>query len=167
MPKSRRLPTEEQLAKERKALELRRAKVTYDVIAKECGFANRSGAYKAVQSALSRTLQEPADELRAAEVDMLDKLHSSVWTRALRGDDRAVLNVLRTSAQRSKLLGLYAPVKTELTVSLDDRQAALIVGLLQAILTDLHLTPAQQTLAGEVVPRHLHALEAAEPARAG
>lgn len=160
MPRAaRKVPDAEQLEREKKALELRRAGIDYDAIATEVGYASRSGAYQAVQRALARVVTPGVDELRTAEVDRLDRLQAAMWWLALKGDTRAVDRVLRISAERSKLLGLYAPVKTELTVSLDEQQAALIVSAVAAILADLKLTPDQQALAGEVVPRHLAAVE--------
>lgn len=157
---AKRLPSEEQLERERKAVELARAGVGYDEIARQVGYANRGGAWKAVQAALRRTQQGDADDLRALECDRLDRVLTGVWPRAVRGDDAAVRNVIRISQQRARLMGLNAPIKTELTIALDERQAALIVGAIQAILSELRLSPEQQVIAGEAVPRHLQALEA-------
>lgn len=43
-------------------------------------------------------------------------------------------------------------------VELAEREGALLAGVIRAILTDLDLSPAQQLLVGEVVPRHLRAI---------
>lgn len=110
MARSKRPPAASQIEKERQALELKRAGVTYDVIAETLGFANRGGAYKAVQRALVRTLQEPADELRTIEADRLERLHHGVWMKALGGDLGAVDRVLRIAERRAKLLGLDVPL---------------------------------------------------------
>lgn len=94
------------LQREQDALELKRAGVTYDVIAERLKFANRGGAYKAVQRALVRTMQEPADELRTIELDRLERLHFAAWAKAINGDLRAIDRVLRIAERRAKLLGL-------------------------------------------------------------
>lgn len=109
MTRGRAVPTSELIEKELRALELRRAGVTYDVIATELGFANKGGAYKAVQRALKRTLQEPADELIVLEVDRLDRLQRAVWQAAMRGDLGAVTKALQIAERRARLLGLDRP----------------------------------------------------------
>ena len=66
----------EAIEKQRKALELRKAGVGYVAIAKQLGYAGPSSSFKAVNSALKRTLQEPADEVRRLELERLDALLS-------------------------------------------------------------------------------------------
>lgn len=111
------LPSEAVLLKERQALELRRAKATYTDIAQALGYASPSGAYRAVQSALKRTAQGAAEEYRAEELDMLDRLHRAHWTRALAGDVAAAKLVLSVSERRSKLMGLDAAIAIKATVT--------------------------------------------------
>ena len=104
----------ELVLKERQALELRTAGVTYTVIAERLGYSNESGAYKAVQRALTSTLQEPADELRTLETQRLDRMLAAVWEDATEGDVRAVDRVLRIIDQRAKLLGLNTTPNSDL-----------------------------------------------------
>lgn len=96
------------------ALRLRRAGVPYADIAKELGYAGRDGAHRAVKAALRKTLQEPADELRALELERLDALQMALWPRAQKGDKVAIDQVLKIMERRAKLLGLDAPAKHEL-----------------------------------------------------
>lgn len=159
--------TAEAEAKLTKALELRRAGLDYQSIADQIGYTNRGTAYHAVQSALRRGFVEPAAEVRQLESERLDALQQAVWEAALRGDTKAIDRVLRISDQRAKLLGLNAPVKADVTVRLDEQQAVLMFQAIRAILADLQLTPQQQTIAGEVVPRHLRAIEAGEQGAGG
>lgn len=100
-----------------KAVELRRARVTYAAIAERLGYANASGAHKAVHAALNRARGGAVDELRAEEGDMLDRLHVAYWPSALSGDLNAAKLILDLSARRSRLYGLDAAlrVKHELT----------------------------------------------------
>lgn len=111
----RKPPSEELLAKERRALELRRAGLTYDRIAAQLGYTNKSAAKKAVERGIQRTLQEPADELRVLETDRLDRLQTALWPGAMEGDEKKALAILKLMERRSKLLGLDVPVRQELT----------------------------------------------------
>jgi hypothetical protein len=105
--KNRALATERQ----RQALELYKAGIGYQGIADRLGYAGPSGAYKAVEAALYKTLQQPADELRGLELERLDALHAAVWPAAIRGNLRAVDRVLKIMKRRAALLGLDAPKK--------------------------------------------------------
>ena len=88
------------------ALELRKAGVTYEVIATQLGYANASGARKAVVSALKATLREPAAELRELELARLDAMLLPLWRRVQSGDEKAIDRALRIMERRARLLGL-------------------------------------------------------------
>lgn len=96
-----------------RALELRKGGVSYAFIASELGYASPSGAHKAVMSALKKTLQEPADELRQLEVERLDALLAVMWSRKSIPDftDR----ILKIMERRAKLLGLDAPTRANIS----------------------------------------------------
>ena len=93
----------------RLALDLRKAGASYEAIARQCGFANRSGAYQAIQRELQRTLQEPADDLRMLEVERLNDLYRAMAPKALSGDTWSVDRCLKIMERRAALLGLDAP----------------------------------------------------------
>ena len=101
--------------RQRQALELRKAGASYDSIAKELGYRDRSGAYRAVAVALLKTLQEPAAEVRQLELERLDKMLLGLWRPATSGHEGAVDRVLRIMARRAALLGLDAPVRADVT----------------------------------------------------
>lgn len=106
------------LARDRqvRALELRKAGWDYATIAEQLGYSSGSGAHKAVCAGLRAALREPAQELIELEVERLDAmLRTSLWQRAMNGDSHAVDRVLRIMERRSKLLGLDAPTKQELS----------------------------------------------------
>jgi len=119
--------------KQRQALELRLAGVTFETIAQRVGYATRDGAHKAVTAALQYTLRPPADELRAVDLERLDKLTLAIWQRAIGGDLDAIHTALRILAQRARLLGLEIPVPTiaqlqveqDVHITVDHRQALL------------------------------------------
>lgn len=104
-----RKPPLAQLETERRALELRRAGVTFDAIADSLGFAHRSGAHNAVARALARNPEPAGEDVRALEVDRLDRMLVAVWQRAMTGDSKAMDQALKISERRARLLGLDAP----------------------------------------------------------
>ena len=101
--------------RQRQALELRKAGVSFDLIAQQLGYSNRQGAHFAVESALQKTLQKPGDDLRQLDIERLDSLLFAVWPDARRGSLDHIDAALKILTRRAKLLGLDAPVKTELT----------------------------------------------------
>lgn len=91
------------------ALELRKAGLTYEQIARQCGYAGKGAAYNAVQRELQRTMQEPADDVRTLEVLRLDDLYRAMIPKALKGDTWSVDRCLKIMERRAMLLGLDAP----------------------------------------------------------
>ena len=92
--------------RETRALELALAGCGWDQVAKDLGYANRSGAWKAAQRGLSKRTELAADMYRSRSLVDLDLLQERSWGRAMRGDLRAVSVALRAIDQRSRLLGL-------------------------------------------------------------
>jgi hypothetical protein len=91
------------------ALELRRTGATYLQIAQALGVAKGS-AYRLVAEALVSTLREPAEAVRALELERLDLLTRKLEPRINAGDDKAMNTMLKVMDHRAKLLGLFAPV---------------------------------------------------------
>ena len=100
------MPSAEVVDRRTRAVELARSGMGYDAIAKQLGYANRSGAWKAVQASLLEHQAEAVDEYRARQVLALDEMQSKVWEEALAGDRKAVGTVLRVIDQRCRLLVL-------------------------------------------------------------
>jgi len=97
------------------ALDLRLQGYTYEEIARECGYAGRQGAQKAVQRELQRTVQEPADQLRELEARRLNKLYQVAYRQAIKGGEGylwAVDRCIKITEQRRALLGLDVPRDT-------------------------------------------------------
>lgn len=113
--------------RQQQALELRRAGVGFQEIADEVGYASPSGAYKAVTTALKKTLQEPADEVRRLELERLDRLFRGVWEQATSGDTSALDRALKIMNRRAELLGLDAPEKHDVTSGGEPMQVTTIV----------------------------------------
>jgi hypothetical protein len=123
------------------AAQLRACGASYQHIADQLNFANRSAARKAVQRALADTVREPAEEVRQIQLAQLDRLtrealkvlertHIHVSQgRVVKSDDgvpleddapvlNAIDRLLKIQERRAKLLGLDAPSKVEV-LSLD------------------------------------------------
>ena len=116
--------------REVKALELRLAGLHYNEIAKRLDYANRSSAYAAVIRVLDRREQEPAERVRHIELQRLERLLLTYWSRATRKrkpDISAAKLCLDILARRARMLGLDAPVKVDITDMV--REVALAAGL--------------------------------------
>jgi len=118
----------ETLEKERKVLEYRRGGLTFDLIAERLGYASASGAHKAYLSACNRIVYEDVVQVRKSEMDRLDIAQAAIWgdltdtvnvdagTRA-----RLVLALVKIMERRARLLGLDMPTKSQVEVSIYDR----------------------------------------------
>ena len=98
-----------------KAVKMRTQRYSWDVIAQECGYASRGAAYNAVQRELAEIPREAVEELRAIELDSLDRAEEALQPALAKGSTYAVDSMLRIKAHRAKLTGLIeAPKDTGL-----------------------------------------------------
>ena len=111
---------EETAEKYARVLDLRRAGLTFEMIATEVGYAGRQGAKEAYDAAIRRMGQESAADLQVLENERLDDL----WRRAYGKfssvetmDEFVKLEqlMLRISQRRAGLLGLDAPRQVEVS----------------------------------------------------
>src|SRR5205823_265861 len=119
----------ERVERMRTALELRKAGLNNEEIAKRLGYHDRAGVSKLIREALRATLREPADALRDLEDERLDRLFATAYPKALAGGKdwwRATEMCLRIMERRAALRGLDAPARVtvdaetrNLTLSLD------------------------------------------------
>lgn len=116
------------------AVKLRAQRLTFDVIAQKAGYASPGAARNAIQRELQRTMSEDTNELRREELDMLNRLHASIWPMAVleaasydqatkepvaldeKGKKKqpnlfAVDRIVAISERRCKLMGLDQSVK--------------------------------------------------------
>jgi len=105
------------------AIELLKQRLTYDEIARICGYSDRKSAWNAIQREMQRRIVPKIDEYRAQELDILDKIHQKVWEVAFdiadkEGDIKtnlwAVDRLLELSKDRRKLLNLDVKPEEEL-----------------------------------------------------
>ena len=123
----------EAAAKRKQALQLRMAGATFDEIAEAMSLTQRGVAYGLVKEALAETqreIREDADRYVAEEVTRLDRLIRAIWplaigrpagisttglTPAVAPDLKAVAQVEKLIGRKSRLLGLDAPIRHELS----------------------------------------------------
>ena len=108
--------------KGQQAIALRMAGATTAQIAEQLGYANESGAYKAIMRELEQTAQdqsESTEAVRQLEVKRLDQMLFPIWPAVLQGDTQATSTALRIQERRAALLGLDAPKQFEARVKID------------------------------------------------
>jgi len=137
-------PEPETLERETKILELRRAGVTWAVIAERTGYASASGAYNAYQRIAERTIRPKLEELRDMELDRLDRLQAGVWGKAINGEIRAVDSVLRIIDRRARLLGLDAPKELNVKAEVTNYDANSIDSEVARLIAILDSSPARE-----------------------
>lgn len=100
------------------ALELRKAGASYDQIAKQLGFAHKSGAHHSVMRALKASIamrNAAAEDVLEIELQRLDEMLLGLWADARKGRWLAVDRVLKIMERRAMFLGLDAPKRSEVS----------------------------------------------------
>lgn len=95
------------------AVKLRATRMTYEDIAKQCGFSNASACRKAVMRELDRCVVKNVEALRTEESDSLDRLEAECWKifydkNRAKGQLFAVDRILQIKERRAKLMGMDA-----------------------------------------------------------
>lgn len=102
------------------AVALRRNGMSWDAIARTLGYADSGHAHRAFTNFMANYPKEAVDESRQLELDRLDAVQQSIWTRCLDSDDKdqhwAIDRFLKISDQRARLMGLNKPVRQEISV---------------------------------------------------
>jgi hypothetical protein len=98
----------ESAERKRKALELKKAGLSYDEIAVQCGYSSRARAFEAVTRSIRELTQDVAKDVLVLELERLDRLQFGIWEKARGGDLQAIDRVLRIMERRAALVGLDA-----------------------------------------------------------
>jgi hypothetical protein len=104
------------------AVRLRMAGVTHDNIAKQLGYSNAQGSYRAVMRELNATARDQSESnegVRTLELKRLDQMLQSITAQTLQGDLGAVNTAIRISESRRGLLGIDAPKQLEARIRVD------------------------------------------------
>ena len=91
--------------RQRQALELRLAGVTFDRNAETVGFRSPQAAFESVKRGLAAIPKAAAEELRTVDLERLDRLLLTVWPRAIQGEIDYIDRSLRILSQRARLMG--------------------------------------------------------------
>lgn len=93
----------------------RMAGLTFDDIARQLGYADRSGAKHAYDAALKRWAVESVEQQRIIQSERLDDLWRRTFRAIAEGDLAQVDRALRIEKRRAELWGLDAPKQHEVT----------------------------------------------------
>lgn len=101
--------------RQRQALALRTGGANFEEIAEALGYKGRNGAYTAVMAALARIPEAEVAAYRKLNMERLNQMRLQYWRLAKAGDLEAMEMELKVQTQEAHYLGLYAPVKQELS----------------------------------------------------
>lgn len=99
------------------AVKLRAKKLTYEEIARQCGYANHGACRKAVLREMNRVIVTNVEELRREQLNELDQLQQAIWDQAKDGNLWAVDRVIVIMERRAKLMGLDLEPKTAMAAA--------------------------------------------------
>jgi hypothetical protein len=118
-----------------KALAMKKAGATLDVIAQALGYSSPSSVYLAIQRAMQRTGNpETAEEMRKLVTLRLEAMLMSLWPKVQKGDIPANDAVLRITNRLCKLYGLDAPTHSIIETDQPEEKARKIretLGMMQ------------------------------------
>lgn len=102
----------DEAAKARTAVKLRLAGHTYDEIAEMAGYADRSGAHRAVSrhlGAVRKETAEDAEQLRQQSIARRESWLAALAPRIDEGDEKAIAVAERTQQALDRLYGIDKP----------------------------------------------------------
>jgi hypothetical protein len=121
---------------EQRALALWIRGATFEQIASAgFGITSASGAWRAVHRGLRRIPEAEATEARKAQLTRLQAIRMHIWNNAPKDPIRAAEALIKLEAREARLLGLDAPVKTE--VSATDGRPLIEMVVLRDVLLQL------------------------------
>lgn len=149
-----------------RAIELRKQGKTWDEIAADGGWANRSTPYKVVTRELAKQRAEPTEAMLKLELARLDAMQDALWEAATTPatgktgaliQARAVQRILGIMDRRARLLGLDDFERRSIELAekkhqLAGHQARLVYELMNRVFNQIGLTAEQRALLPTVVP---------------
>jgi len=111
--------------RQRKALELRKAGLTYQAIADQLGYTSVSGARQSVIRAFDEIIQEDTEELRRLQIERLNQMLVPVYAKAVNGDEGSMRTALAIMDKIDALKGTNAA--QEITTKNINQGAVLII----------------------------------------
>lgn len=108
-----------------------------------------------------RLTEDSVEELRAVEIERLEMLLAGVWTKALKGDTKAVDSAARLIERLCKLKGLDPPTQIQLKGRIEMESTAVAEAVIAAI-DSLGFTPEVRMKALEAAQVRLLAIAASK-----
>lgn len=99
--------------KQRRAMNLRRAGMTWADIAEEVGYSSAAGACRAVRSAIHHTIQETGDEFKTLQLERLNHMLLVLWPKVNAGDERAISVAIGVMDKMDRIKGTEHPSQIE------------------------------------------------------
>jgi hypothetical protein len=132
---------------------------TWQEVADQLGYRSRQAASQAVKRLGDRTLPETVEQARAKHDNALRLLQRTNFTRYLTavqaGDDDTALRynkeIRSTVAERAKLVGAYAPQRTEVNVNVSADPSAIIDRIESELLALAAQRQPEPALGGNVI----------------
>ena len=107
-------------SKTAEALAMRRKGASLQDIGDALFNGDKSNAHRSIRRAIANMVDdETVEAVRKREIGLLDEMEAGFYDAAIGGDKDAGLVMLKIQAQRSALLGLDAPKKTETKGEID------------------------------------------------
>lgn len=151
----------EVVLKEEQAFMLKRSGMTFIQIAKELGVSKASATRLFYTALDQRSVPvEEVEEYRRVEVERLEALRSAIWKEAAAGDDDKILTALRIHDRIARILGLNAPERVELNITVKAQILAGVVKQLDLAMSEAGIPVEQQQLVAASI------LQGAEPGAA-
>jgi len=129
---------EEAIVRANRALELRMAGATWQQVADQLGYKQKSSAQQAVRRAIERETERVADireSYRTMQLLRLERSLRAIWPQVLQGDLFAIDRELKLMERQAKLLGLDAPTQITITEDTKSELSQLITDLEQVLIT--------------------------------
>jgi hypothetical protein len=129
--------------KQKRAMSLKLAGASYAQIAENLGYADASGAHKAVAKGMNNSLQETSSELRKIHYGRLEHMLMLLWPDVNKQDHGAMHTSLQIMDRMERLYGLNAAEKIDVSsgpretvIVADGDKEAYIQALREAIEND-------------------------------
>lgn len=112
----------DRLERDLKCVQLRRANMEWDAIAKQLGYASPGHAYQRFMAVMKAYPREDVDSAREVELQRYNQLLEAVWAQCLDPSEDnkrqhwAIDRAQRLMDQRARLMGWNRPVRQEISV---------------------------------------------------
>lgn len=133
------------MEKQAQALELRKAGASYEKIAETLGYKSASGAWGAVNRALTDMVAEPTEALRLVHYERLNHILVMLWPRVQKGELAAMDRAVGVMDRIARLYGIDAPTQT---VTTESREVIVIDGTRDDYIAGLRAMKAGQKTIG-------------------